>query len=197
MASDLPHRNYFDWSVFPQLTTERMTLREISLHDAEAMFAIRGDYEVTKYNSGRAYTTLEQARNLIRGIHADYADRKSIRWGMELKDSHEMVGVIGFNYWNLIDHRGSVGFDLARAYWQQGYMKEALSAMIDFGFSRMGLNRIEADASEHNAASIGLLTRVGFIQEGLQREQYYEDHTYHDLILFSLLRRDWVQREEE
>lgn len=191
MAGNLPHRNYFDWSAFPDLTTKRLTLREMTLNDADATFVIRGDYEVTKYNSGKAYTTLEQARNLIRGIHADYADRKLIRWALEVTETQDMIGIVGFNYWNLIDHRGSVGFDLARSQWRKGFMKEALLAVIDFGFSAMGLNRIEADASEHNAASIGLLTRVGFQEEGRQIDQYYEDHTYHDLILFAMLRRDW------
>src|SRR5690606_32351323 len=97
----------------------------------------------------------------------------------------------GFNYWNRTDNRVSIGFDLARAYWRRGIMREAVCSMLNFGFRNMGLHRIEADASIYNNGSIGLLKSLDFEQEGIQRDQYYEDGNYHDLVMFALLEDDW------
>ena len=55
----------------------------------------------------------------------------------------------------------------------------------------MGLHRIEADASIYNTASIALLESLGFVREGVQRDQYYEDEQYHDLVLMALLKPQW------
>lgn len=182
----------FDFLQFPIIETDHLRLREIVEGDAEAIFAIRGDYEVTKYNTGAAYTDIAQAHKLIQDMANSYELHEEIRWGITLKPENTVIGMVGFNYWNRTDHRASIGFDLNRAYWRKGIMREAVTAMIDFGFVQMTLNRIEADASIDNVASIGLLKSLAFQQEGVQREQYYEDGAYHDLILFALLKREWA-----
>ena len=105
----------------------------------------------------------------------------------------EVVGMVGFNYWNRTDHRGSIGLELLRSLWGNGYMQESLTAVLSFGFNEMHLNRIEAAVSAHNDRSLKMLTKIGFVQEGLQREQYYEDGSYHDLILLAILKREWAR----
>lgn len=181
----------FNFETFPLLETPRLRLRQIIPSDAESVFAIRGDYEVTKYNSGAAYESIDQAQALIDSMTHYYEVELEIRWGITLKPHDTVIGMAGFNYWNQDNRRASIGFDLAQAYWRQGIMQEAIREILRFGFQAMELNRIEADASAENAASISLLKRLGFVQEGLQRDQYYEHGRYYDLVLFSLLRRDW------
>lgn len=187
----------FDFSTFPILESERLILREIVETDADAVFAIRGDYEVTKYNSGAAYVSRDQARNLIAGIRLDYEAGESIRWGITVKGDDTLVGMCGFNYWNRQDHRASIGYDLLRKRWGQGIMPETLRVILEFGFRHMNLNRIEADTSLHNLASVRVLEKLGFRQEGRQREQYFEDGQFHDLLLFALLKRDYETQKDE
>lgn len=181
----------FHFAAFPTLETERLRLREITPEDAPAIFAIRGDYAVTRLNIGPAYRFISEAERLIAAITEAYRNQTELRWGITYKPDDTVIGMCGFNYWDRHDRRASVGFDLARAYWRQGIMREALQVVLHFGFVQMGLNRIEADCSAENAASAGLLGACGFVQEGRQREQYYEDETYYDLLLFGLLRREW------
>ncbi|HLV37623.1 MAG TPA: GNAT family protein [Spirillospora sp.] len=182
----------FDFGAFPTLRTERLVLREITPDDALAVFHLRSDYEVTRYNSGAPYTHIDQARRLIRSIREGYADKDELRWGITLSSGDgRVIGMVGYNYWHRKDRRASVGYDLARAYWKQGIMTEALQAVIDFGFERMDLNRIEADCVVENEASAKLLLRIGFRQEGIQREQYFEAGRFWDLRLFALLRREY------
>jgi ribosomal-protein-alanine N-acetyltransferase len=183
----------FDFGRFPELESERLFLRELVPSDADAVLRIRGDYAVTRYNGGLPYSNRQQALSLIESIADDYADRKSIRWGITLKPDDWVIGMVGYNYWIRADYRASIGYDLARAYWGRGIMPEAVRAMLDFGFARMALNRVEADASAANRASIRVLQKLGFQSEGVQNEQYYEESGFHDLALFALLRRDYLR----
>jgi ribosomal-protein-alanine N-acetyltransferase len=144
------------------------------------------------YNTGLAYDRIDQARDLIQAIHAGYVDGAELRWGITLKDSPTVIGMCGFNYWVRHDQRASIGYDLARAYWGQGLMTEAVRAMVDFGFGYMNLNRIEADADGRNPASARVLHKVGFHDEGVQREQFFENGRFYDLHLFALLRREYL-----
>lgn len=185
----------FDFSFFPVLNTERLILRELQPEDDEAVFAIRSDYEVTRLNIGSAYTQIDQARQLIESIAGQYRRENELRWAITLKGGDDrVIGMCGYNYWARRDFRASIGYDLARAFWGQGIMTEAVSAIIHFGFEHMALNRIEADASIQNIGSIRVLEKLGFQREGIEREQYFEDGTFHDLLLFALLRRDFKER---
>ncbi len=184
----------FDFGIFPKLSTPRLNLRELTLDDAQDIFRIRSDYEVTRYNSGIAYDRIDQARDLIQAIRSAYADGAELRWGITFKNDPRVIGMCGFNYWVRHDRRASIGYDLAREFWGQGLMTEAVRAVVEFGFANMNLNRIEADADGRNPASARVLHKVGFHDEGVQREQFYENGSFYDLHLFALLRRDYYKR---
>ena len=187
----------FDFSTFPVLHTPRLLLRELTPNDEQSVYAFRSDYEVTRLNIGAAYTSPLQAQLLIEGIRQEFEQQVAIRWGITRHDSAEVIGMCGFNYWNRTDRRASIGYDLARPAWGQGYMPEALKAMIAFGFEQMQLNRIEADCSAENVASQRVLEKLGFFKEGCSREQYFEHGRFHDLFLYSFLRREWQGKPHE
>jgi len=184
----------FDFQTFPILRTKRLILRDIVRNDADAIFAIRSDYQVTHYNIGAAYTDTKQAQKLIENMTKRYQQREELRWGITYMPDDTVIGMCGFNYWDRVDRRGSIGFDLNRHYWRRGIMREALRRILRFGFEAMKLNRIEADVSAENAASLALLKSLGFQQEGYQREQYFDEGTFHDLVLLALLKREWQAR---
>lgn len=177
--------------ILPTLETRRLILREIVSDDADAIFALRSDYEVTRHNIGAPYTEIAQARALVEGIAEDVGAGVP-RWGIALRTGdNTLIGMVGFNTWERQDRRSSVGFDLAREHWGGGIMSEALRRVIGYGFAEMELNKVEADTSEHNAASMALLRKIGFREEGRLRERFYEDGRFHDLVLWGLLKREW------
>ncbi len=183
---------HFDFTPFPLLRTERLLLREITFRDTEAIFRIRGDYQVTRHNIGAAYESAADARRLIEQIRKAYRAKAELRWGITLLGGdNSVIGMCGYNNWHRVDQRGSIGYDLARAYWGKGIMREAVQAVTDFGFERLGLNRLEADVGAGNSASISLLKALGFQHEGTQREYYFEEDEFHNLQIFGLLRREW------
>lgn len=182
----------FDFGDFPVLHTPRLLLRRIVPDDAEAIFRLRSDEQVTRYNIGKPYERLEQACELISGIQAAYDDKTELRWGITLKSGDgQLIGMCGYNYWHRIDQRASVGYDLARDFWRQGIMAEALRAAIAFGFARMDLHRVDAETDSRNVASIRLLEKLGFRREGARRDYIFDDDWFHDLLLFGLLLPDF------
>jgi ribosomal-protein-alanine N-acetyltransferase len=186
----------FDFTMFPVLCTPRLVLRQLIPEDAAAVFEIRGDYQVTRLNIGPAYTHLGQAAELIDSITAGYRQGIELRWGIALAGQPDwVIGMVGYNEWNRRDRRGSVGYDLARDYWGLGIMPEALREALRFGFGRMGLNRVEADASAENTASSRVLEKLGFGLEGRQRQQYFDQGAFHDLLLYGLLKAEFEAAE--
>jgi [ribosomal protein S5]-alanine N-acetyltransferase len=184
----------YDFLAFPTLETERLVLRQVHLADAEDVFALRGDYAVTKLNFGNNYRSIDEAHRLIVRMQDGFDTASHMRFGVTLRGEDRVIGLIGFNHFAFADRRASVGFDLRQSHWGRGIMPEALNAVLSFGFEQIGLNRIEADCSIMNLASQRVLQKCGFTYEGRQREQYYYDGIYYDLLLWGILRREWDAR---
>ncbi len=90
----------------------------------------------------------------------------------------------------------SVGYWMGIDYARRGYMREALSLILEYGFGKMGLNRIEASCMPDNRPSTRLLLRGGFRIEGEGRSYLYIDGVWEDHLLFAILARDARSRVE-
>lgn len=174
---------------FPQLITENLILRETKLADAPAIFQIFADDEVTKYHDLETATNLEQVQFLIERRAERFKNQQGIRWGIARKEDNVIIGSCGYGIKN--SFQASIGYELAREYWRKGFMTEALRAIIQWGFYQLYLNRIEAFVMLENIASIKLLENLDFVEEGLLREYGFWKGQFHDLKIFSLLKRDY------
>ena len=176
---------------FPNLETERLILRQLTLEDADFVFRHFSDSAVTQYLMDEPpLTEYAQAQEIIR-FYLEPAGKTHNRWGLARKSDHQLIGTCGYHKWDKRYFRAEIGYDLSPSFWGQGYMTEALRAVITNGFERMGLNRIEALVSIDNDLSVQLLQRLGFKQEGLLRDYFYLDEKFYDHYIFSLLRREW------
>jgi ribosomal-protein-alanine N-acetyltransferase len=181
----------FDFSTFPVLTTERLTLRELLFSDAPDVLVFRGDWQVQKYN-GPVHQDVAEVQTLIEELRAEYAAQQGIVWAVTLTESDTAFGLFGLHDWNGYHRRAEVGYDLARAYWGQCIVSEALRAIIRFGFQKMNLNRIYAGTIADNHKSVRLLERLGFQREGTRRQHSWEeDGTFHDSAIYGLLRHEF------
>jgi RimJ/RimL family protein N-acetyltransferase len=102
----------------------------------------------------------------------------------------QYIGDIGFHNWKSSHSRAEIGFKLAKAYWHQGIMAESLKQVVEYGYSVLQLNRIEAVVDPKNSACLSLLKKAGFVQEGILREYEREAKGFVDLVMLSLLKRD-------
>lgn len=182
---------------FPHLTTNRLLLRQIRPADAEALFATLSDQEVVKLYGHLPHQSLDDTHELIRQIQARYARREAIRWGITLKGEDTVIGSCSFHHFGEGFHHTETGYELNRAFWRQGIMGEAVSAILTYGFSELGLHRIEAIIDITNEASKALLLKLGFTYEGNLRQRYYMHDRFEDEYYFGLLSDEWRERLRE
>lgn len=176
------------------LTTERLTLRWLTADDAAAQFALFSDPEVMRYWSSAPWTDLAQARAAIEQVLAEYRDGTSLRFAITLRDGGAMIGNIRLYDFFDQNRRCDIGYALVQAHWGQGYLAEAMAAVLDYGFAELNLNRVEADIDPRNAASQKLLERMSFEPEGYMRERWIVNGEVCDTEFYGLLKSDWEAR---
>ena len=173
------------------LATERLKLRWIVEADAPALLAIYGDPVVARYLSRPAFTEMAQAEKLVATASACYADGSSVNFAVERREDAAVIGTCMLFRFHRESRRAEIGYSMARAFWGQGYMHEALQSLIDYAFGPLGLNRLEADIDPRNANSAKSLERLGFKAEGVLRERWIVAGEVSDTGYYGLLRREW------
>lgn len=184
-------------SDFPFLETERLLLREMAASDAPALFDIYSDLQVMRWFGSDPLVSMEDAHKLIE-VFAGWRRlaNPGARWGMQRKADGKFVGTCGLFKWNRTWKTCVVGYELASSAQGQGFMHEALSTILDWGFKHMDLHRVEAQAHPENLPSIKLLSKLGFVHEGRLREAGFWGGRHHDLQQLGLLRRDFVMPDK-
>lgn len=177
------------------LATERLLLRRLAITDAAALHAVFSDPEVMRYWSSTPWSTPEQAHEYIADANAALASGAMLRLGIECAVTGQLIGQVALYSFDQQNRRCDVGYALGRAHWGQGYLSEALAAMLGHGFAALNLNRVEADIDPRNSASARVLERLGFRQEGLMRERWIVGGEICDTAFYGLLRRDWYARQ--
>ena len=179
---------------FPVLHTERLLLRETALQDVEGVFAMESDPVAMRYWNTPPMDDLEQARASVNRAMSHFATRLGIRWSIVRRADDVFLGHLSVFHFSEQSGRAEIGYGLARSYWGQGYMNEALRAVIDYAFGPLGVRRLEADIDPRNQASLRALERLGFQREGLLRERWQVGDEISDSALLGLLARDWQAR---
>jgi [ribosomal protein S5]-alanine N-acetyltransferase len=182
--------NTFRLEPFPILKTDHLILRQLSVSDIGTIFEVFSDDQVTQYYDLETFTNFEQAEKLIAHFQARYEQREGIRWAITRRDNGEMIGTCGFNGFNRQASRAVIGYDLLRSSWGQGVAGQAVAGMLEFGFRRLELHRIEAYVDPENAASVRVLEKLGFRREGVLRDHGFWKGKYWDVVCFSKLRTD-------
>lgn len=144
------------YNIFPTITGDKITLRQIMTADIKDLVGI------SFYDDVQA-KTVQKAIEMQAKINKDYFDGNSIHWGIADKLTNKIVGTCGY-YRGLYKGEGELGCVLLPQYRGQGYMTSAMLLAIEFGLNNIGLKRIWAITSQHNAEAIKLLERLNFIK---------------------------------
>ena len=184
-------RRLMDWQTFPIINTPRLTLRRITSDDVDAMFEVFSDAEVMRYWSTPPLADRAGAVELVNEIHESFARQVMLKWGVARRADNHLIGTTTLYNIDFSNRRAEVGYALGRAHWGQGYMQEALQALLIYCFETLNLRRLEADVDPRNRASIQTLERLGFQREGFLRERWEVGGEIQDALFYGLLRPDW------
>ena len=169
----------------PTLTTDRLILREVRMSDAPAFFIMRSDPEAMRYVRRPMAATLEDAEAFITRVQDGQRANTCAQWALTLKGNDECIGVIGPWRIDQENHRGELGYTLARALWGKGLISEAIATVVDHSFNNLGLHSLEAWVDPRNLASMRVLEKNGFVREAYFRENVFWDNTFSDSVVFS------------
>ena len=175
------------------IDTHRLMLRRFTVDDAPAMFRNwANDPEVTRYLTWPAHQSINATEAIIRSWLTEYEKPECYNWCMEWKETGEPVGSIGTV--NLKERAGwvEIGYCMSRRLWGQGIMTEALVAVEDYLFAKVGCTRIQAKHDVQNPASGRVMQKSGMIREGILRG--YGSNNRGDsvnLAMWSILRSEW------
>ena len=149
------------------LATQRLVLRKPRIEDAPLIFeAYAQDAEVTRYLAFRPHRDLEDTRQAIERFLEGWRSGKSYAWLIFRRDDEALVGAIAARE----DQGINLGYLIARPFWRQGFMSEALGAVVEWAFAQPGIFRVWAVCDLENEASAGILEANGFHQEGILRK---------------------------
>jgi ribosomal-protein-alanine N-acetyltransferase len=176
------------FTVFPNLETDRLILREHTLADARSWFELRNNPEVMQYIDRDSPKDISEVEEYIKGLIAGFEQGESMGWAIALKDNPEqMIGNIVFWRMDFPNYRAEIGYLIAPAHWRKGLVSEALAAVIAFAFEEMTLHSIEANINPLNEASRNLLLKHGFVREAYFKEDYYFNGKFLDSEIYSLI----------
>lgn len=178
------------------LTTDRLTIRRMRTDDAQAYFAIFSDPAVMRYWSSPPLVDMVAAEQKIAGILAHYEKSDLFQLAIERQSDRLMIGTCTLHQIHLQNRRAEVGYALGSAFWGNGYLVEAMHALIDHAFGVMQLHRLEADIDPRNEASAKSLERLGFKREGHLRERWIVGGEVSDSALYGLLAREWASKQQ-
>ena len=150
---------------FPEIKTERLILRKIEASDCDVILFLRSDKTVNKFIERPASKTTKNkadALKFIKKISDGIENNEFISWGITLRNNPEIIGTICL--WNFSKNKknAEIGYDLDPVFQKKGIMSEALNCILDFGFSELNLDKIEAFTHRENEDSKRLLEKNGF-----------------------------------
>ncbi len=155
----MQNRNF---TPFPILTTERLTLRQLDMTDEQEIFTLRSDRDINKYLGRPACTSMEEARSFITKINDNITKNAALYRAITLKDKKELVGTICLFGFTEDNDKCEIGYELLTPFQGQGIMKEAAEKVIDYVFNMLKVQKIEAFFHKDNLDSVKLLDKLSF-----------------------------------
>jgi ribosomal-protein-alanine N-acetyltransferase len=178
----------------PVLETERLLLRKVSLDDAADIFEYATDPEVPKFMPWEPHQSIQETYDYLERVIKRYQEHDPGPWAIVRKRDAKMIGTCSYGSWEREHRRAEIGYVLNQRYWGQGYMTEAIGAIIAFGFRELGLNRIQARCEVPNIGSARVMEKAGMTFEGVLRQQLFEKGSYRDMKMYSILRSEWERQ---
>ncbi|MEP7301734.1 MAG: GNAT family protein [Caldimonas sp.] len=176
------------------IDTERLQIRGVASADLPALLEVNASDEVTRLLPYERWASMADAQAWLHRMDGIQATGLALQFVVVLRSSGAVIGTCLLFRFEEGSARAELGYVLGRHCWGQGMMREALEALIDCAFGRMGLRRLEAEVDVRNRPSRRLLERLGFTREGLLRQRWVAKGEAKDVEMYGLLRDEWTPR---
>ena len=151
-----------NFTPFPNLTTDRLVLRQLLIDDANEIYLLRSDESVNKYLDRDKATVIDDATNFINKIKNAVAKNESLYWAITIKGNSSLIGTICLFSMDIEKDSAEIGYELIPKFQGKGFMQESISTIIKFAFDDLRIKIITAALSADNLKSVTVLERNNF-----------------------------------
>lgn len=150
-----------------EILLERIRLCAVALTDVKELYqSYVTDSTVTKFLLWKPHNSIAQTEQFVQRCTEMWQSEKAFPYVIRLNDKHDLIGMIEFSE---VSRTVEVGYVLDKKHWGNGYMKEAVMAIVA-KLEQLRVIRIQAYCDIENVASINVLIKCGFVCEGLLRK---------------------------
>jgi [ribosomal protein S5]-alanine N-acetyltransferase len=175
----------------PTMRTERLLLRPFTEADADAIFALHSDAHVLRYWDSPPWSERSRAQRFITACKQLEQEGNGARLAIVRAADGLFIGWCGLVEWNPVYRSATMGYCLDDTAWGQGFATEAARTLLRWAFETLDLNRVQAQTDTRNIASCRVLEKLGFLREGMLREDCIVNGEVSDSWVYGLLRREW------
>lgn len=182
-----------DWrNALPVLAGKKVTLRELEVSDAPALFAMLTPEEVSRFISPPP-PTVDGFERFIDWARAERAAGRYACFAVVPHGMHTAIGLFQLRQLEPGFATAEWGFAIGSAFWGTGMFIDGAEMVVSFAVESIGVLRLEARASVANGRGNGALRKLGAVQEGVLRRSFLKNGLFLDQMLWSILGEEWRQ----
>ena len=183
------------WAAFASLETSRLRLRKLRREDVAHYYTRLASSEaVTRYMLFQPHKSMEESSASVEKWLARYEAGTCYHWVIALKETDELIGMIEPLRFDEQENSCSFAYMLGEDFWGKGYGTEALTAVLDFLFSKMEMLRVEADHMAGNPASGAVMGKAGLVCCGRDEKKYEKNGIVHDAVRYVITKERWLTK---
>lgn len=180
---------------FVTIETSRLTLKGITPDGMTYIFGNLTKPEIMKLLGHRSEEAYRKEEAKQKNGYASY-NRTFLLFLLIDKESGSIIGRCGLHNWYPEHKRAEIGYIMEEENFRgKGLIAEAINAVIDYGFTQLHLNRIEAMVGAGNGPSLRLMEKFNFKREGVLRQHYYTSDQFEDSVVFSRLYDEYMEEK--
>jgi ribosomal-protein-alanine N-acetyltransferase len=179
----------------PRLAGVQVHLRELRREDAGSLLVMLADEEVTRHIA-RPPTTRAGFERVVDRILQLRMAGAGVCFAIVPRGMETAAGIFQVRQRAPGFQTAEWSFALGTPFWGTGVFAEGALLVQDFLFREVGLHRLEARVALENMRGNGALRKLGAVQEGILRGAFLRHGRYHDQILWSILKEDWIRMRE-
>lgn len=171
--------------------TERLIIRIMERGDAEEARLLHNDDSTLTRLTDTAHVSEEAQMVWFQSMSTSKTSR---RYVARLKSDSSFVGIFRIDRIDPWNRNACIGADVVSGLRNQGYATEMFGYFFKYLFDQCGLHRLSLVTIETNQPAMALYKKMGFIEEGRERQAILREGGYHDLICMSILADEWRAR---
>ncbi len=179
---------------FPVLTTERLILsRPVEGDMQHIIHYLDSDKIYSENTANMPYPYKEaDAEFLIHEVvDKGFENETDFVFAIRNKENGLIMGLIGIHHWDKANQKAEIGYWLGKEFWNKGYVTEAMTEVLAFGFKVLNLNKMFANFFPHNPASGRVMEKSGMKQEAVLKQEIYKNGKFLDFVRYSILKEDF------